>query len=261
MQPESLKCIGNPTKSLKKMNIINFNNAYFSLPTRLTFVFLLFALAGNAHSIETHPLDEIRELARKHVLAQAQRTNEDIQVEVGRLDPRLRLHQCTMPIEAYNQNYETRQGQSTIAIRCNDTKPWALYVPVSIKHFKMVATLKHAAIRNAVLTQDDIHFKKLNINRLSSGYFDDITQLNGKVLTQNLSRGVVLNKHHIKVPMAINRGQSVTLIAKNAVIEVRMKGTAMSKGAIGERIKVKNLKSQRIVEGVIIDDDLINVNL
>jgi flagella basal body P-ring formation protein FlgA len=61
--------------------------------------------------------------------------------------------------------------------------------------------------------------------------------------------------------MAITRGQTVTLIAKNAVIEVRAEGKAMTKGAIGDRIKVKNLKTKRIVEGVIINKHLINVNL
>ena len=80
-------------------------------------------------------------------------------------------------------------------------------------------------------------------------------------MSQNLSKGTILTKHMIKSPMAIKRGQMVTLIAKNSVIEVRMEGKAMSKGAIGERIKVKNLKTNRIVEGIILDKHLINVNL
>ena len=125
----------------------------------------------------------------------------------------------------------------------------------------MVATLKHAVIRNTVLTEEDISFNKMNINRLSSGYFDDISELKGKVLSQNLSKGMVLTKHHVKSAMAISRGQSVTIIAKNSTIEVRTKGMAMSKGAIGERIKVKNMKTERVVEGTIIDKHLISVNL
>lgn len=227
-------------------------------------VFLLLAvvmLPSHAYSKEVHPLDDIKNTARTHVLNQMQSSNEDIQVIIGRLDSRLRLHQCSIPLEAHNQNYQVRQGLSTIGVRCNDHKPWSLYVPVSIKNFKMVATLKHAVIRNTVLTEEDISFNKMNINRLSSGYFNDISQLNGKVLSQNLSKGMVLTKHHVKSPMAISRGQSVTIIAKNSVIEVRTKGMAMSKGAIGERIKVKNMKTERIVEGVIIDKHLISVNL
>jgi flagella basal body P-ring formation protein FlgA len=218
-------------------------------------------LSHNAYSYDVHSLSEIRKTAQDFVLNQMQNPDEDIQAVVGKLDPRLRLHQCTVPLEAYRQNYETRQGRSTIGVRCNDNKPWSLYVPVSIFNFKMVATLKQGTIRNTILTESDIVFEKKDINRMTSGYFDDIEQLKGKILTQNLTKGAVLTQHHIKSPMAVTRGQSVTLVAKNSVIEVRMKGTAMTKGAIGERIKVKNMKSKRIVEGVIIDKDLISVNL
>lgn len=244
---------------MKKQNITVF---YKSLLSTIPGLLLLMSIIPtNCYSQEAHPLADITKTAHDFVLNQIETTNDEVQVIVGRLDPRLRLHQCTLPLAAYDQHYETRQGLSTVNIRCNDSKPWTLYVPVSIKIFKMVATLKHAVIRNTVLTDDDIILRKMNINRLSSGYFDNIAQLKGKILTQNLAKGAVLTKNHTKAPTAIKRGQSVTLIAKNSVIEVRMRGTAMSRGAIGERIKVKNLNSKRIIEGVIIDKDLINVNL
>ncbi len=221
----------------------------------------IMTLSQNAYSNDKHSLEDIRKTAHDFALSQFESSDEDINVIVGSLDARLKLHQCSMPLEAYRQNYESRQELSTVGVRCNDDKPWSLYVPVSVSNLKMVATLKQGMIRNSVLTEDNIQFEKKNINRLSSGYFDDIKQLKGKILTQNLTRGAVLTQHHIKSPLAVKRGQSVTLIAKNAVIEVRMKGKAMSKGAIGDRIKVKNMKSKRIIDGVIIDENLINVNL
>ena len=101
----------------------------------------------------------------------------------------------------------------------------------------------------------------MNVNRLSAGYFENYESLKGKVLTQNLSKGTILTQHLVKSPIAVKQGQMVTLVAKNSVIEVRMEGKALSRGAVGERIKVKNLKSKRIVEGVIVDKYLINVNL
>jgi len=218
-------------------------------------------LSTNVYSKEAHSLEDISRTAHDFVLKQTQAPGEEIHIVVGQLDPRLNLHHCTVPLTAFNQGYETRQGRSTVGVRCTDHKPWSLYVPIKIKNFKQVVILKQSSTRNTVLTEDDISLEKMNINRLSSGYFRDIEQVKGKILTQSLSKGAVLTNNHIKLPMAINRGQLVTLIAKNSVIEVRAKGKAMSKGAIGERIKVKNMKTKRIVEGVIIDKYLINVNL
>jgi flagellar basal body P-ring formation protein FlgA len=261
MRPEKPKVMANMNGLINLMNKNNLNKQFISLITSLFVLLALITLSTNAYSMESHSLDDIARTAHDFVLNQIQTDNEDIRVTVGQLDPRLKLHQCSIPLKAFKQDYEMRQGLSTVRVRCEDMKPWSLFVPVSIKHFKKVATLKHALTRSAILTDDDISMERMNINRLSSGYFDDIEQLRGKILTQNIVKGAVLTTHHVKIPMAINRGQKVTLIAKNSVIEVRAEGKAMSKGAIGEIIKVKNMKTKRIVEGVIIDKHLINVNL
>jgi len=243
------------------MNKNKLNKQLLSLVSSLFVLLAVMTLSTNVYSKEFQSLDDITNTAYDFILNEMQSENDNIQVVVSKLDPRLRLHQCAVPLEAFKQNHEMRLGRGTVGVRCDDLKPWSLYVPVSIKNFKEVATLKHALTRNSLLTDEDIFLKKMNINRLSSGYFDDISQLKGKILTQSLTKGAVLTKHHVKLPMAINRGQRVTVIARNAVIEVRMEGTAMSKGAIGERIKVKNMKTKRIVEGVIINKHLISVNL
>ena len=242
------------------MNKSSLYKQFTSIPL-LILVLAMISLSSNVQSNQSHPLDDIVKTAHDFVLNELKRPNEEIQVIVGQLDLRLRLNPCSIPLQAFRQYYETKQTLSTVGVRCNDSKPWSLYVPVSVKNLKMVAILKHGVIRNTIISEDDIALEKRNINRLTSGYFDATDQLIGKIITQNLSSGAVLTKHHVKAATAVNRGQSVTLIAKNAVIEVRMKGVAMSKGAIGERIKVKNTNSKRIIEGTIIDKDLISVNL
>ena len=263
MQQDKQKLRANMSGWIQLMNKNNFYKHFIPLLAGLFVLLATMLLSTNAYSKEFHPLDDITKTAHEFTINQISNGNEDgnIEVVVGQIDPRLRLHQCTIPLEAYSQNYEVRQGQSTVGVRCNDVKPWSLYIPISVKNFKPVATLKHAVTRNSIITDDDIALKKININRLSSGYFDDLTKLRGKILTQNLAKGAVLTNHHIKSPMAITRGQRVTVIAKNSTIEVRMEGTAMSKGAVGERIKVKNLRTKRIVEGIIINNHLISVNL
>lgn len=261
MLQEKQKLVANMNGLSLLMNNNQLKNQFMSLKSGLFLLLILTALSSNVYSKETHSLEDIAKTAHGFISEQMQNSDGEINIVVGQLDPRLKLHSCSIPLEAYSQGYEVRQGMSTVVVRCNDAKPWSLYVPVRIKNFKKVAVLKHAVTRHTLLTDEVISFEKMNINRLSSGYFESIEQLKGKILTQNLSKGAVLTNHHIKSAIAINRGQSVTLIARNSAIEVRAEGKAMSKGAIGERIKVKNMKTKRIVEGVIIDKHLISVNL
>ena len=229
-------------------------------PLFIAFIAMLTASMQTLAS-EKHSLQDIAKTAHDFAVEELSNTGSNIEVIVGQLDPRLRLNKCSIPLEAYRQNYEYQRTLSIVGVRCNDDKPWSLFVPVSVKHYREVAVLNHSVVRNTVIRKDDFVMEKRNINRLTSGYFDNDKNLIGKVITQNLSTGTVLTKHHVKAATAVNRGQSVTLIAKNSVIEVRMKGIAMSKGAIGERIKVKNTNSERIIEGIIINKDLISVNL
>ena len=215
----------------------------------------------NISATEIHSLEDIMNAAQDYVLNNMEKPDEDFEIVVGKLDRRLRLRKCNSQLEAYNPGYPARQGLTTVGVRCNDNKPWSLYVPVTIKEFKKVAILSRANTRNTVLTNTDIEFIRMNVNRLSSGYFEKPEEIVGMILSQHLTKGAILNKHHVKKQMAVNRGQMVTLIAKNDVVEVRMEGEALSNGAIGEKIRVKNLRSKRIIEGTILDKRLINVNL
>ncbi len=232
--------------------------------TRLaTLAILLFGFGSvqQCFAREFHPLEDIAATARAYVLAQMSLENDSIEVSNGQIDRRLRLNKCSLPLQAFSPGYEARRGLSTVGVRCEDDQPWSLYVPVTVKIYKEVAVLKKPVERNRPLNMEDIVFEKTDVNRLSSSYFTEAAELKGKILTQNLPGGTILTQHLVKSPMAIKRGQLVTLIARNDVIEVRAEGKALSRGAVGERIRVKNLKTDRIIEGVIVNNHLINVNL
>ncbi len=242
---------------------INMEHKIDMKPGLASLALMLFCLGLTQQSAarEFHSLDDIAATARAYVIAQLSDDNESIEVTSGQIDKRLRLSPCSKPLQAFSPGYEARRGLSTVGVRCEDDQPWSLYVPVTVKIYKEVAVLKKSVARNEPLSMEHIEFEKTNVNRLSSGYFTHMEELKGKILTQNLPSGTILTQHLVKSPMAVKRGQLVTLIARNDVIEVRAEGKALSRGAVGERIRVKNLKTDRIIEGVIVNNHLINVNL
>jgi len=64
----------------------------------------------------------------------------------------------------------------------------------------------------------------------------------------------------LKAQRLIERGQRVTVLAGGNGLEVRMPAEALSHGAKGERIRVRNLSSHRIIEGVVAGAGLVRVN-
>jgi len=58
---------------------------------------------------------------------------------------------------------------------------------------------------------------------------------------------------------AVQRGQSVTLVADLGGMSVRMAGKAMSDGLINQRVKVQNLSSGKIVEGIARSEQVVEI--
>mgnify|MGYP006202654589 CR=1 FL=1 len=59
----------------------------------------------------------------------------------------------------------------------------------------------------------------------------------------------------------VRRGQQVTLIAANGGVQIRAQGQALTEGAADERVRVQNVSSLKVVEGVVESDGVVRVGL
>lgn len=207
--------------------------------------------------------ESIRETARAYAeqLANQQGSSQKINIEVGSLDKRLKLAKCSQPLQAFESPNTKNVGRTTIGVRCNGDKPWKLYVSVNIQILKNVVTLKQPVTRNSILTNADLAIRELDIASLHRGYFTSLNAVTGKHVKNAMRSGTILSPSHLKNPKAIKKGALVTIMAQVGGIQVRMKGKAMKSGALGDWISVKNLSSNRQIEGRITDSGVIEVTL
>ena len=82
----------------------------------------------------------------------------------------------------------------------------------------------------------------------------------GQETTRPIQLGRPLLSNLLKAPTIIRRGQTISMLAKQSTFEVRSMGESLMDGAVGERIKVRNSRSKRIVEGVITKNGVVFVN-
>ena|SRR5690625_4909016 len=75
-------------------------------------------------------LDSIREIVGEFV--RQQHPNDEVDLVINRLDPRLRLRQCTEALETFSPHAQHRPGHLTVGVRCRGAHPWTLYVPVRV---------------------------------------------------------------------------------------------------------------------------------
>jgi flagella basal body P-ring formation protein FlgA len=169
----------------------------------------------------------------------------------GSLDTRLRLARCDIPLEAFQPSGSRMLGNTTVGVRCTGSNTWTLYVPVSVSLFGEVVVAARPLPRNHLLTTADLKLARRDLAQLHAGYYSDIGQLVGKQAQRNIALDTAVSSLLVREPLAVRRGQRVSLIAAAGGLEVRMSGEAMSDGTAGQRIKVRNLTSKRIIDGIV----------
>lgn len=176
---------------------------------------------------------------------------EQIEIEVGHIDSRLQLHACEAALETFLAPGHKTLGKTSVGVRCSGPRPWALYVPANIDRYALVYQTTGALPKGHILRQRDITTVKANLARLNYGYFTDANDLIGKQTSRRIGQTKILTPNLVKAPLLVKRGEQVDLIAESGHYAIRMSGQAMMNGSQGDRIRVKNLSSQRIIEGIV----------
>jgi flagella basal body P-ring formation protein FlgA len=203
----------------------------------------------------------IRDAARNFLLQRSASTSGSVEVDVKRLDARLRLQRCDRALEAFLPASGKTSGRVTVGVRCNGGKPWSLYLPARVKRLETVVIAKHELMRGQPLRRSDLTLEQHDVGRLRRGYFVDLQRVIGQIPERNLPRGRVLSPKQLKAPDAIARGSEVSIVASIHGIQARMKGLALDNGALGERIRVKNLSSNKELEARITSAGTVQVDI
>lgn len=174
-----------------------------------------------------------------------------VEIKPGRLDSRLRLKACEEPLQSSETGKEKLLGRVLVEVRCEGKKPWKVRIPMMISVYVPVAITRRPVARQQVLTKSDIIMKDNDISRLNRGYYSNIENVVGLVTRNQIRSGIVINPTQIRPPFMVRRGQKVKIFVKTDHYQVTMFGEALSDGALGDVIRVRNSKSQKIVEGVV----------
>lgn len=219
------------------------------------------ASAPAAHTADVQPLAGIREAVHAFAEARLAPARGETHVEVGKLDPRLQLAACGTRLDVFLPPGSGRSGSITVGVRCRGPKPWVLYVPVRVRVTQPVAVLARPLPRGHVLVADDLRMEPREVSGMAGGYYEHAEEPAGQVLRRALGAGSVLSPGDVQPRMVVRRGERVVLAADAGGVTVRMAGEALADGPLGARVRVRNLTSERVVEGIVADSGVVEVPL
>ncbi|WP_256681115.1 flagellar basal body P-ring formation chaperone FlgA [Pseudomonas sp. IC_126] len=181
------------------------------------------------------------------------------QVEVNRLDPRLRLAHCDRPLTTKLESPAQPVGRTTVRVSCEGSAPWSVFVPAQVHLFREVIVARRPLARESILEQADVTLAERDVSLLTQGYLTAYDQVLGNKLTRSALPDQVLTPNAVSLAEIIRKGDQVVITAKNSSINVRMPGEALSDGALGSQIRVKNQRSGRVIKARVVGPGQVEV--
>lgn len=214
------------------------------------------------HAEEIESVGNIQRAARSFLHREAGgEMGATVKVSVNPVDPRLRLNRCEHDLQASLAPGARRTGNTSVKIQCQGPVRWSLFVTAKVERFGEVVVAAGSLTRGSLITPADIRLERRETGALMRGYYDNPADALGMEVRRSLRPGDVLTDAYLKTPLWVERGQLVRLLSEGGGIRVSMSGEALEGGSAGDRIRVRNVSSQRILEGVIESPGVIRVPL
>lgn len=228
----------------------------------LGYVLLAAGLFQSALGADTESVERLLSTARDFAAATiGSAPGQEAEIEIGQLDSRLQLTRCAHPPTAQLAPGARTEGSTTINVRCSAPVSWSLFVPARIERHLPVVVLERPVARQQVIGSQDVRLERQAVSGLTNGYFTETEAVVGLASRRRLLPGQVLTSAHVTPRQVVERGQEVTLFSARPGLVVRMKGIALEDGVAGERIRVRNSTSKRVVEGYVEPSGAVRVAL
>ncbi len=177
----------------------------------------------------------------------------DYNINIGHLDPRLTLEQCTQPLTPILEYGQISQHNFTIKVSCSSPKTWSVRLPVKIQVFKKVVVNKQHISREQPINGVELDLARQDVSQIGDGYYESIDDLAGLVAQRNIASGSVIKQHMVKQPTLVHRGQMVKMVIEAPGLTIEGSGVAQTDGVKGQLVKVKNVRSNKVVDATVVD--------
>jgi len=210
------------------------------------------AAAEPAERAAAEPLAAVRAAAEGHIRSQLRGAAYVVHLQAAELDPRLHLARCPSPLATALPSGAELGAHVAVRVSCTAQGfPWAVFVPVSVQSDIRVLVLKQSAVRGARLGAAQVSEETRRVAGLAVGYVTEVAALEHHTLARSLPAGTALTADAMLADLIVHQGQEVTLIASAPGVSVRATGKALQDGREGARVRVQNLASLKVVEGVV----------
>ena len=186
-----------------------------------------------------------RELANHTLASGAQR----IEVRAGALDSRLQLADCGRM--QFSADLSPIKSRVNVRVSCGGTQPWGLYVPATVSIYQPVVVAARNLSRGDTVEATDVTLDLRNILAPGTPALQEAADAIGKKVRRTIAQDIEITGNLLEEPILVRRGDNVKLTSWSGPISVRTEVKALGNGREGERIRVKNPRSDKVVQAIV----------
>lgn len=226
-----------------------------------TVIVILLTISGitmvHAASVQSH--QAIANAVKNFVMEQKVPLN-NIKVTLTSLNKQIVLPQCNSPLQVNMAAGTKLLGHSSLSVSCLGAQQWKIHVAAHIDGQVDALVARHPLPRGTLIQDTDLEFVSRRYSQLNYGYYGSAALLINKEARRNIKSGQILTPSLVRAQKLVLRGQHITIVAQNGGLKLRVKGKALMDGQQGQTIKVRNLKSKKLIYAQVISAGIVKVN-
>lgn len=173
-----------------------------------------------------------------------------MEVQVGQLDPRLRLAACAK-VEPYLPAGTRLWGRSRLGLRClQGAVAWNVFLPITVKAWGPAWVLQNGIASGRPLSADDAVQAEVDWAEDSAAVYANPQDWIGLVAARPLSAGQALRQNMLRPPALFAAGADVRVMVNGGGFAVTSSGKAMAAAGEGQTVRVR-MDNGRLISGVV----------
>lgn len=175
---------------------------------------------------------------------------ENVDVPIGNVELRTNFSNIVNPFSKFSLPIE---------LRVNDKVFRRFSVNVELEAFAEILVADKDLALNTKLSKTDVRLEKRRLEKPLTNYLRDVEKLRGIALIKNLPNGAEITTDSFVASVVVKSGDLVRIVGESGKMQIIINGEARNSGKIGDRIAVKNLQSNAIIQATVVDEGLVKV--
>lgn len=206
--------------------------------------------------------DAIRDAVKSFILRNAPWETDQMQVKEIRFKHPIRVPSGRVMLQVAAPKHNDWIGSTPFAVQVfvGRQRVRRITVPAQIEVWSDVVVSVKPLGKYQPIEKDDIRIERMNLARVPSNVVVRMDQALGRRANRNIAADCILRRDQIETPPVVRRGDIVQIVAQSPILKITVKGMAKQNGAKGQRIKVINLRSKKLVYALVVDDQTVRVD-